>query len=145
MTLNEFMHTESYAQYLDALDLALPEKIDRATPVHDFIIEVDNESLQHAAVSFDELNELITHQREKTIAWIIKKNETYLESGGEDNIVNKAPQINFPIGHLIEYRLLERNPDELVNYIKAIGIPGAKKYAKELSNIYATIQQNNSY
>jgi len=142
MTLNEFMHTESYANYLDALDLVLPEKIDRVTPVHDFIIEVDNESLQHAAVSFDELDALIKNDREKTIAWIVKKNEKYLETGGEDNIVNKAPQINFPIGHLIEYRLLERNPEGLVDYIKAIGIPGAKKYAKELSTLYAEIQES---
>ncbi|QKJ85258.1 hypothetical protein PMPD1_0277 [Paramixta manurensis] len=139
MTLNDFMHTESYEEYLDALDRVLPEKIDRVTPIHDFIIEVDNESLQQAKVSLDALDELIKNDRDKTINWIVKKNDAYLESGGEDNIVNNAPQINFPIGHLIEYYLLAYHPDGLVAYIKAIGIPGAKKYAKELNELYARI------
>jgi len=49
--------------------------------------------------------------------------------------------INFPLGHLIEYFLILKKPENLVGYIRSIRIPGAKKYAKEIKRIFDDIQQ----
>lgn len=141
MTLEDFMRTESYVKYLDELDKALPEKIDRVSKIHEVIMEVEKESLECASVSPEELDELIRKHPYKTISYIIKKHENFFEpDGGEDNIFNKPPQLNYPIGHLIEYYLLLNTPEDLQKYIKGIGMPNAKKYAKELTDIYSSIQ-----
>jgi len=45
----------------------------------------------------------------------------------------------FLIGYLIEYWILKENPREIENYVRAIRIPNAKKYAKELLKMYFKI------
>ncbi|HAT2607207.1 TPA: hypothetical protein I8235_000120 [Kluyvera intermedia] len=73
--------------------------------------------------------------------YILKKQETYTEpDGGKDNIINLAPKVNFPIGHLIEYYLLSRRPNDLLGYVTKIRIPGPKKYVKEIERIFSEIK-----
>ena len=71
----------------------------------------------------------------------MKKQETYTEpDGGKDNIINLAPQVNFPVGHLIECYLLSRRPGDLLEYVTKIQIPGPKKYVKEIEKIFSEIK-----
>jgi hypothetical protein len=42
--------------------------------------------------------------------------------------------------YLIEYILLKDKPDELLNYLKSVRIPQAKKYEKELKEIYNKVK-----
>ncbi|NIF24290.1 hypothetical protein F3J40_22205 [Pantoea sp. Acro-835] len=73
--------------------------------------------------------------------YIIKKQVTYREAnGGKDNIINLAPKINFPIGHLIEYYLLSKRPIDLLEYVTKIRIPGPRKYVKEIGVIFSEIK-----
>ncbi|MBL6385276.1 hypothetical protein JNB38_28020 [Escherichia coli] len=68
---------------------------------------------------------------------------TYTEAnGGKDNIINQAPKINFPISHLIEYYLLSKRPNDLLDYVTKIRIPGSKKYVKEIGKIFSEIKSS---
>ncbi|HCM2699621.1 TPA: hypothetical protein N3D89_004560 [Salmonella enterica subsp. enterica serovar Yaba] len=74
--------------------------------------------------------------------YIAKKTIIYTEpNGGKDNIVNEQPGIYFPISHLIEYYLLLRKPEHLLTYVMKTRIPSAKRYVKEISNIFSKIEK----
>ncbi|MNN72854.1 hypothetical protein D3C81_1889250 [compost metagenome] len=59
----------------------------------------------------------------------------------EDDVVIKAHPFypNFLNIYLIELHFLRFNPSGLESYLKAVRIPGAKKYAAQLSRMYAAI------
>lgn len=59
----------------------------------------------------------------------------------EDDVVIKAHPFypNFLNIYLIELHFLRFNPTGLESYLKAVRIPGAKKYAAQLSRMYAAI------
>lgn len=141
MKLTEFMQSDIYTAFLDDLDKSLSEKIDRKSKVYGVIINLMEKWLEYASISYDELSWVILNHREESIDYIVKKQITYTEpNGGKDNIVNQAPGINFPIGHLIEYYLLSRRPNDLIEYVKKIQIPGPKKYVKEIEKIFSEIK-----
>ncbi len=48
---------------------------------------------------------------------------------------------NFLIDILIEYYILKNEPDKLNEYIKTIGIPNSKSFAKKLKEIYNSINK----
>lgn len=142
MALLNFMKSDFYTSYLNDLDKNMPISIDRETAIHSIIIKVMTASLENSSVSLDDIEWLINNHRHKTISYIVNKYKTYIEpDGGNENIVNEAPQINFPIGHLIEYFLILNHPERLVEYIKSSRIPSAKKYAKEINEIFLEAQK----
>jgi hypothetical protein len=58
----------------------------------------------------------------------------------EDEVIETLPYYkNFLVGFIIEYCLLKQKPSELPAYLKALRIPGAKKFEKELKDIYSSI------
>lgn len=57
----------------------------------------------------------------------------------DNNIVILPFNKSFLIGYLIEYWILKENPREIENYVRAIRIPNANKYAKELLKMYSKI------
>jgi hypothetical protein len=122
MKLTDFMQSDIYMSFLDDLEKSLSEKIDRKSKVHDVVIILMEKWLGYASLSFDDLCWVILNCRSTSINYIVKKQEAYTEpDGGKDNIVNQAPKVNFPIGHLIEYYLLSKRPDDLLEYIKKFG------------------------
>lgn len=143
MTLTEFINTDNYQKYLDELNNSLLiRKIDKTGKVYDVITNVQIKWLQHAIISLDELSFLIVSHKKSTIKYIVQKQVFYNEpNGGEDNLVHEAPNVNFPIGHLIEFFILLKKPDELMSYLKAIRMPGPKKYASEITNIFNEAMQ----
>lgn len=143
MTLAEFMYSEDYNKYLDKLDGSLLlMKIDRAEEPHKVVIELQSRWLILAEVTPDDLLALVTNYEENTIKYMVQKQVAYTEpDGGEDNIVNHPPRIDFPIGHLIEFFILLKKPKELMGYLKAIRMPGPKKYASEITNIFNEAMQ----
>ena len=141
MKLTEFMQSDFYLNYLDDLDKEMPVKIDRVSIVHDVILRIELDSLNYASLTLDDIKWLIENHRFETIRYILKKQETYTEpDGGKDNIINLAPKVNFPIGHLNEYYLLSRRPSDLLEYVTKIQIPGPKKYVKEIEKIFSEIK-----
>lgn len=143
MKLTEFMQSDFYLNYLDDLDKEMLVKIDRVSIVHDIILKIELDSLNYASLTLGDIKWLIENHRFKTICYILKKQEKYSEpDGGKDNIVNLAAKINFPIGHLIEYYLLSERPNDLLDYVTKIRIPGSKKYAKEIGKIFSEIKSS---
>lgn len=141
MKLTEFMQSDFYLNYLDDLDKEMPVKIYRVSIVHDVILKIELDSLNYASLTLGDIKWLIENHRFETMRYILKKQETYTEpDGGRDNIINLAPKVNFPIGHLIEYYLLSRRPNELLQYVTKIRIPGPKKYVKEIEKIFSEIK-----
>jgi len=58
----------------------------------------------------------------------------------EDEVIETLPYYkDFLVGMIIEYILLKQKPSELAAYLKALRIPGAKKFEKELKDIYSNI------
>lgn len=142
MTLNDFMNEDFYRDYLLTVEERLSEKIDMKSKVSEIILNLENEFLEKAEVSLNDIKWLIENHREETAQYMVKKNEIYLEpDGGEEGIVNYPPTVDFPIGHLIEYFLILKKPEKLVDYIRSIRIPSAKKYAKEIKKIFDDVQQ----
>lgn len=142
MDILSFMNSDFYMSYLDDLDEKMPVRIDREATVHSAIIEVEVASLESSSVSLGDIEWLIKNYRSKTIKYIVAKYNSYIEpDGGDEGIVNEAPQINFPIGHLIEYFLILNHPERLVDYIRSSRIPSAKKYAKEINGIFLESQK----
>lgn len=143
MKLTEFMRSDFYLSYLDDLDKKMPVKIDRVSIVQDIILKIEIDSLNYASLTLCDIKWLIENYRFKTMHYILKKQVKYTEpDGGKDNIVNLAPKINFPIGHLIEYYLLSKRPSDLLEYVKKIRIPGPNKYVKEIEKIFSEIQES---
>lgn len=138
MTLVEFMHSENYNKYLDKLDDSLLlMKIDRAEEPHKIVIELQSRWLTFAGITSDDLLALITNYEENTIKYIVQMQVAFTEpDGGVDNIVNYPPQIDFPIGYLIEFFILLKKTKELMEYLKVIRMPGPKQYANEIKNIF---------
>ncbi|WP_178125107.1 hypothetical protein [Pseudomonas sp. Fl4BN1] len=142
MALLNFMKSDFYTSYMNDLDKEMPVSIDRETAIHSIIIEVITTSLERSSVSLDDMEWLMSNHRRKTISYAVNKYKAYIEpDGGGENIVNEAPQINFPIGHLIEYFLILNHPERLVEYIKSSKIPSTKKYAKEINGIFLEAQK----
>lgn len=56
-----------------------------------------------------------------------------------DNEVILGYSRSFLLLYLIEYHLLKNNPEKLESYLKIIRIPNAKKYEKELRDIYSKL------
>jgi hypothetical protein len=141
MTLNDFMNEASYRDYLLIVEEKLSEKIDAELEVNEIVLNLLNEFLEKAEVSLSDLKWLLENHREETAYYIAKKYEMYHEpDGGEEGIINDPLMLNFPIGHLIEYYLILKKPEKLVDYIRSIRIPGAKKYAKEIKKIFDDVQ-----
>lgn len=57
----------------------------------------------------------------------------------DDNETILGYSRSFLLIYLIEYFLLKTNPSELESYLKVTRIPNAKKYEKELKEIYSKI------
>jgi hypothetical protein len=143
MKLKEFLESAFYLNFLDELDDFLPEKIDRASKVYILISNILDKWLSIASISVSDLEWLISHESESVIKYILKKQKAYTEpNGGEDNIVNEIPNRSFPISHLIEYCLLSKRPDDLLEYVAKIRIPGPKKYAKEIVEMFSEIKSS---
>lgn len=141
MKLDEFMQSDVYVDFLNDLDKSLSEKIDRKSKVYDVIINLMEKWLEYASLSYDDLLWVILNCSSGSISYIVKKQIAYTEAnGGKDNVINQAPKVNFPIGHLIEYYLLLKRPGDLLEYVTKIRIPGPKKYTKEISKIFSEIK-----
>ncbi|MCL1918739.1 MAG: hypothetical protein FWG14_10555 [Peptococcaceae bacterium] len=141
--LRDFINEPFYRKYLLTVEEKMPVKMDMKSRVNNIVLEVENESCAKAGVSPDDLKWLIENCQEETAQYTTKKYVAYTEpDGGPDEIVNDPPGLTFPIGHLIEYLLLLRQPDKLLGYIQSRRIPGEKKYAREIEKIFSDIQMN---
>jgi len=139
--LYDFMNEPYYREYLLVVEDKLSEKIDMESEVDELVLNVQNDFMEKAGVSLNDLKWLIDNQGVETARYMAKKYEIYIEpDGGEEGIVNDLPMINFPIGHLVEYFLILKKPEGLLDYVRSIRIPSANKYVKEIKKIFNDVQ-----
>jgi hypothetical protein len=116
-------------------------------------IELD--SLEKANITINEIENILKSDFEKIIDFIVIKWNLYKDEeddGGEYPLGEEPDESDKPVlierhpfyksfmvGYIVEYYLLKNKPKELLQYIKKIRIPYAKKYEKELKELYNKI------
>jgi hypothetical protein len=112
--------------------------------------------LLKAHVSIEEMTNIISTDFDKVVRFTmakIGKYENETDDGGEfpkgeglgkDELpVKTAPSkfvLSFLLMYSVEYYILKNNPNGLMQYIKDMKMPHAKKYEKELKEIYNKIR-----
>jgi hypothetical protein len=112
----------------------------------------DNQKINLANLSTDVAINIIKNEFDKLFSFTIlklckyenvkmeeeyPKGEEVEEEGNNETILGYSQ--GFLLMYLIEYYLLKENPSNLLTYLKAIRIPHASKYEKELKEIYSKL------
>ncbi len=119
----------------------------------DVLAELDNNRVAKAGVEVSDIVELLDSDYIQIVNFAIGKlvkfhnakiDEEYPkgeEVEKEDcNEVHGNYVISFLLMYLLEYYFLKNNPSELESYLKAIRVPNAKKYSRELNKIYSNLK-----
>jgi hypothetical protein len=150
--IKEFIESELYNDLINQIKVVAKVEVQSSYP--EMILSFDKENLDFAKISVDDLELLLSSDKEKIIEYVKVKLVKYLnvemeqeypkgeepDEDDKDVILKISPFYkNFLNIYLIEYYLLKNRPTELEAYFKATRIPGAKKYEKELKEIYSKI------
>jgi len=127
-------------------------KINVKEEIHSIYLNKFDESMVKAKISFEDIILLLetNSELEKISNYVVKKlikydgcNEQEYPDGEEPDedekdiiISDDGYSVAFLAFHLIEYCVLKQNKNEIDNYVKAIRIPNAKKYSKEVTEIF---------
>ncbi|WP_276379043.1 hypothetical protein [Flavobacterium sp. H4147] len=151
-TLVDFVNSTTYDVLLENVKLRINIEIDDNIP--DVVWGFSIKELNLANVTVDDLKSLIELHTDSISAYVeikLKKYsddieqeypEGYEPEEENDEIVNLPFYKNFLIIYLAEYWILKENPKEIENYVRALRIPYAKKYAKEITVIYNDINSS---
>jgi hypothetical protein len=114
----------------------------------DVMINFDLKKLEFSGFSCDELAATLISYRNEIEQFIIKKNNELMEENDDQEfpkgmrveaartIEEKGTSSSFLFIALIEFSLLMKSENDLLNYLNKIRIPHAKKYAKQLKKWY---------
>ncbi len=120
--------------------------------IHTIYLNKFDENLSKAKISYEYINSILENNLdlEKVSNYIVKKlikydgvDEQEYPDGEEPDedekdiiISDDGYSIVFLAFHLIEYCIIKQDRNHIEDYVKAIRIPNAKKYAKEILKIY---------
>jgi hypothetical protein len=114
----------------------------------DVMISFDLKKLEFSGLSCDELAANLISYRNEIEQFIIKKNNELMEENDDQEfpkgmgveaartIEKKGTSSGFLFIALIEFSLIMKSENDLLDYLKKIRIPHAKKYAKQLKKWY---------
>lgn len=152
-TLIDLVNSTNYNGLIESIRIKTNIEIDNKTPV-----TVPNyylERLRHANIKPDHLKTLIDTSGNEIISFVDIKLRKYAndkkqeypkgykpEQEDDHKIVYLPFSKNFLIGYLLEYWILKESPLEIEKYVRAVRIPNAKKYAKEITAIYNDINSS---
>lgn len=157
--MNELLEIVELSQYKSAIKTLVTRNkiIVDDDEIDDFYFNIFNSEKEKAKVSFSELISIINSKEEVNsfINYVSKKlvkydgcDEQEYPEGEEPDEDEKDIVISedgfsktFLAFHLIEYCVLKNNRDYIDEYVKLIKIPNAKKYAKELKEIYDNVHE----
>lgn len=143
MTIESFLNEPQYFEFLININSEL-KKHARSEIVLDlipekFCLDMAKEFLEIAHVTITDIRNLLQTNQHSAAIYVAKKMEKYQTAETDakaDEMVKYQPASRvMPIGHLIEFLLIKSN-DDILKYLNHIGIPGAKKYEKEIKKIY---------
>lgn len=116
------------------------------------LAKFDTECLAHAHLSEDDVMRLLASNAESLLNFAACYYETFRDAPDEQeypegydpdpddddgNIVNLGQGKNTLLQNLIVYALLKYRPDDVLPYYKAMGMPYAKKFAREVKAVLA--------
>ena len=146
----EFINGENYELLLKNVQTISNIEIDDNVPFA--LLDYDNERLNAAQVTIEDLESLLGSNMNEAMTFIDKKMQFDFEEDdkypeGEEisdddkpHTIEELPYYkNFLVSFLIEYYLLKEQPTELGKYLKRIHIAQATKYEKELRNIWKEV------
>jgi hypothetical protein len=126
--------------YLNRLDEVLPEPIDRGALVHQVVADLLVEWMNYVPVAVEDLMCLIDEHPFATRNYVVAKLRKYREpDGGPDGVVNLPSTVIMPIGHLIEFFIMIKFPTRLGGYLKVVRMPTAKRYEREILEIFGDV------
>jgi hypothetical protein len=116
----------------------------------DRLIEFDKKNLEVSAISIAEIVYLLNLDCDKVVEFAVEKLRKYdgveaeqeypedeePEEDAETNVQYKGYATNFLLMYMIEYFLLKNRPDALEPYLQARRTPHARKYARELRDLF---------
>lgn len=145
--VRDFVKSENYINLLNKTILTLQLDFSDEEPSSQmFNIEAD--SINKSNIGLDKLLTLCVEDVDKLIKYVELKllnieddvDEYNEDEEDKDVLIEEQPfNKTFLIGYLIEFFFLKNDPKGLDGYLKALRIPGYKKYAAELKDIYGQL------
>jgi hypothetical protein len=151
--LIKFISGNDYSKLIENLKEVIKIEVNENLPSNNNLNH-DISRLKSAKLEIKELVLLIESEKNRIIDFIVAKLKKYnnvediqeypkgeeLEKDEKDVRLKVLPYYkNFIVLYLIEFYLLKNNPSELESYLKSIRISNAKKYEKELKEIYSKL------
>ena len=150
-SIKKIIDSENYSLLLKKVQMKVPFKLNEAAvPVA--LLNYDLGRLKTAKISTNDLSSLFDTNMESIVNYAIQKMKYSFDEEeefpkGEELGDDETPKTiktlpyykDFLITALIEYYLLKNNPTELSKYLKGTRTPNAKKYEKELKEIYSNL------
>lgn len=116
-------------------------------------IQLAKEFIKYANETEENLLYFLKENNKKVICYSIKKlqlitddgeqdeNDDYILEEDDSETMSLGLSKTFLIDDTLELMLIKKGNEELEKYLKKIRIPNAKKYAKELREIYNSIKE----
>lgn len=147
------INNETYTQIIFDIANKSNKKIDKNNYLSS--IQYAKESIKKANETEESLLNFLNENKDIVIMYSVKKLTTLsnvedkdddddweTDEGDEDEIIEELGlSMTFLIYYLNELILIKKGNEELEKYLKKIRIPNAKKYAKELREIYNSIKE----
>jgi hypothetical protein len=144
----QIINSSQYQSLIDNIQKKTKLKI--LNDYQDTVASRDEQKIEIARLSEKEIFDVIDNQKDSFLKFVLLKMQKF-ENMKIDEEYPKGEEQNdeednnetilgysksFLLLYLIEYCLLKNNPYGLLEYLKSIRIPNAKKYEKELKEIY---------
>lgn len=142
---------EIYISTVNKITELTNEKISREVYMTE--IQLAKEFIKYANESEENIIRFLKENNQEVVNFSVKKiqlitdnneqdeNDDYiLEDDEDDETISLGLSKTFLVDDIIELILIKKGDDSLEKYLKKIRIPNAKKYAKELQDIYDSIK-----
>jgi hypothetical protein len=147
----QIINSNQYQSLIDNIQKKIKLKI--LNDYQDTVASRDEQKIEIARLSEKEIFDVIDNQKDSFLKFVLLKiqkfenmkiDEEYPEGEEQNDDEDNNETIigyskSFLLLYLIEYYLLRYNPIGLLDYLKSIRIPNAKKYEKELKEIYGKL------
>ncbi len=155
--LKRLVESEIYAKAIQEICQSVQIKI--YPGYEELLLKIDSEELERAMISVDDLESILLTDYQKIISFAAAKivkfgkeeaiqeypeGEEPDEDDKDDNIIHHGYSKGFLLLYATEYFILKYKPDTLAHFLKISRIPQAKKYAKELNDLYKAAQKINN-
>lgn len=154
MELNEFITSERYDLLLQQVQQARPLDINNSVP--DVLLGHDLKRISAAETTVDTLYDFLDdHQRLDQVAQFISRILSEDDEDGDDEeyppgaqpsadeapaLIKKLPYYkSFLLTFIIQFYLINRQPERLDGYYKATRTPGAKAHKKKMTAFYQAV------